>query len=104
MYHIMGSRILSRSFQVERWVGEEANENSKANTSAGSAMDVDDPHEGADLDIEALEESTEEEEDDAEDPSNVAMVPMADILNARYGSENVSPFSPLSYFGIEWGV
>jgi N-lysine methyltransferase SETD6 len=33
--------------------------------------------------------------DDEEDPSDVAMVPMADILNARYGCENVCSISVL---------
>lgn len=28
--------------------------------------------------------------DDEDDPSDVAMVPMADLLNARWGCENVS--------------
>ena len=30
-----------------------------------------------------------DDDDDVEDPSDVAMVPMADMLNARYGCENV---------------
>ena len=29
------------------------------------------------------------ESDDDDDPANVAMVPMADMLNARYGCANV---------------
>lgn len=31
----------------------------------------------------------EEDDEDGENPANVAMVPIADMLNARYGSENV---------------
>ncbi|KAH7924236.1 SET domain-containing protein [Leucogyrophana mollusca] len=89
-YHIMGSRILSRSFQVERWdrQGDDHDE-SEANT---SAMDVDSaefPDKGEDAHTEEGEESDDEEVDD---PSDVAMVPMADLLNARYGSENAKLF------------
>ncbi|KAG1767426.1 hypothetical protein EDD22DRAFT_875836 [Suillus occidentalis] len=82
-YHVTGSRILSRSFNVERWEGEveqdaedvpteDSKEDSRANTSIGSAMDVDDPGDGEEADI--------------------AMVPMADILNARYDSVNAKLF------------
>ena len=41
---------------------------------------------------EAEEEETlsEDGSEDGEDPEDVAMVPMADILNARYGCSNVS--------------
>ena len=67
-----------------------------ANTSVGSAMDIDDPHEGVGLDVAGFGEDYVGEEDDDDDdegdPSDVAMVPMADILNARYGSENVCRF------------
>lgn len=93
MYHIMGSRILSRSFNVERWnSGEDEEEIPAANTSHGSGMDVDSPegNENVDEPHHAETEGEEEEDDDEEeDSSDVAMVPMADLLNARYGSENV---------------
>jgi SET domain-containing protein 6 len=92
MYHIMGSRILSRSFNVERWdSGEDEEENPAANTSHGSGMDVDSPQ-GAgngDESHHTEPEDEEEDDDDGDDSSDVAMVPMADMLNARYGSENV---------------
>jgi len=91
----MGSRILSRSFTVEKWgederiqgEGEENEGSTGANNSVDSAMDVDDgidEQDGGD---------DEEEGDEGDDPSDIAMVPMADMLNARYGSENVCPFS-----------
>jgi len=35
------------------------------------------------------DESADSDDEDVGDPSDVAMVPMADMLNARYGSENV---------------
>ncbi|KIJ60009.1 hypothetical protein HYDPIDRAFT_117671 [Hydnomerulius pinastri MD-312] len=109
-YHRAGSRILSRSFTVSRWdadgedkdkdkgEGEEKHVEGEgdeedvgevdpcANTSLGSAMDVDDPHQEVNADLDS------DGEDDEEDPSDVAMVPMADLLNARWGSENAKLF------------
>lgn len=98
-YHRAGSRILSRSFTVSRWTSDDCAEEQSndenddtgvfgsesepednadnANTSLGSAMDVDE-----------LPPTT----DDEDDPSDVAMVPMADLLNARWGSENAKLF------------
>ncbi|KAJ3564428.1 hypothetical protein NP233_g8304 [Leucocoprinus birnbaumii] len=95
MYHIMGSRILSRSFVVEKWNGDEDEDDDAAgnvgNTSLGSAMDVDDRDQG-----QGSEHAEEEEEDgddeDVDDSSDVAMVPMADLLNARYQTENAKLF------------
>ncbi|KAG2101297.1 uncharacterized protein F5147DRAFT_313989 [Suillus discolor] len=101
-YHITGSRILSRSFNVERWEGEieqeaehvteeDSNEDTQANTSVGSAMDVDDSGDGGGA---VGEESSDRDSDDEEieDTSDIAMVPMADILNARYDSVNAKLF------------
>lgn len=52
-------------------------------------MDVDDPGDGEEA---VDEESSDKDSDDEEieDTSDIAMVPMADILNARYDSVNVS--------------
>ncbi|KAI0633526.1 SET domain-containing protein [Trametes polyzona] len=109
-YHLMGSRILSRSFHVEQWKGEHAEdevEDEEAdNAGDTSAMDVDPqeateageqtaetaPPEGSDG-PEVLEvEDDEDEDEDGEDPADVAMVPMADMLNARFESENAKLF------------
>ena len=110
MYHVMGSRILSRSFNVEKWAPDEEEEDDDcgaADVNMGSGMDVDlpdgdsapptHPFRGAD-DL----EHEEGEEPEQEDSSDIAMVPMADILNARYRSENVrpSPFNERSPFLI----
>ena len=47
------------------------------------------PNHNADEDeLEAAFEASDDE--DVEDPADVAMVPMADMLNARYGCNNVS--------------
>ena len=70
---------------------DEAEETEAANTSLGSAMDVegDAPH------AHNSEEHGEEEEDEGDDEGEeedagvVAMIPFADMLNARYRSENV---------------
>ncbi|KAJ2926745.1 hypothetical protein H1R20_g10342, partial [Candolleomyces eurysporus] len=92
----MGSRILSRSFGVEKWRSDEDDDH-KANRSMGSSMDVDeqnptgsnaqDDNDNADEDNE-----DEDEEEDDHDSSDIAMVPMADMLNARYGTENAKLF------------
>ncbi|KAL4245586.1 Ribosomal lysine N-methyltransferase 4 [Abortiporus biennis] len=106
-YHIMGSRILSRSFHVSEWKPsdhdeedeDEADENDhhdgeegegyvEANTSLGSAMDVDEPE----IRTEGDEDDSDSDDEDVEDPSDVAMVPMADMLNARFESENAKLF------------
>ncbi|KAF8199954.1 SET-domain protein, partial [Mycena galopus ATCC 62051] len=98
IYHVMGSRILSRSFDVEKdeTEEEEAETDGPADTSLGSAMDVDFPqeetesaHGGNSEHTDAGEDAEEEEE---EEPSGVSMVPLADMLNARYGSENAKLF------------
>ncbi|PCH36002.1 SET domain-containing protein [Wolfiporia cocos MD-104 SS10] len=98
-YHIMGSRILSRSFHVEPW-GKGGDNDSGSDASEtpegpGNPMDVDseplpqmnDPQD----DTDDLDEDGDEEED-TENPADVAMVPMADMLNAQYGSGNVKLF------------
>lgn len=101
-YHIAGSRILSRSFNVERWEGEveqdvgyvseeDGNEDTRADTSIGSAMDVDGSGDsGEAVDKESSGRDSDDEE--IEDTSDIAMVPMADILNARYDSVNAKLF------------
>ncbi|GLB37803.1 putative set domain-containing protein [Lyophyllum shimeji] len=99
-YHLMGSRILSRSFNVEKWPsGEEEEEDVVAPTkSRTDEMDVDSPDglEGSDGNMDQSREShddeAEEEDEDEDDSSDTAMVPMADMLNARYGSENAKLF------------
>lgn len=43
---------------------------------------------GDDMDVD--DEDEEDYSSDEDDPADVAMVPMADVLNAQYKSENVS--------------
>ncbi|KAG2118660.1 uncharacterized protein F5147DRAFT_800668 [Suillus discolor] len=98
-YHITGSRILSRSFNVERWEGEDerdakhvtaedCNKDTQANVSVGSTMDVDDSGDGGEA---VNEESSDRGSDDEEieDTLDIAMVPVADALNARYDSHHL---------------
>lgn len=92
----MGSRVLSRSFNVTRWTGEtEDDAPEEVGTPVTEAsMDVDDRHDSSPPDESELAElaagdDSDDDDDDVEDPSDVAMVPMADMLNARWESENV---------------
>ncbi|KAI0694983.1 SET domain-containing protein [Cerioporus squamosus] len=110
-YHLNGSRILSRSFHVEKWKGGHTEGDSDEEDTGGadeepeSAMDVDpqeplatdvqeetpaDEPEVPQLEVEADEDDSDDE--DREDPADVAMVPMADMLNARFESENAKLF------------
>jgi SET domain-containing protein 6 len=79
-FHVQGSRILSRSFHVKREGTKEVNE--------GRMVDMD---ESADAGAEDSEDSADEDdEEEKEDTGDISMVPMADMLNASYDSENVS--------------
>ncbi|GAA6053605.1 hypothetical protein JCM3770_001549 [Rhodotorula araucariae] len=64
LFHRMGSWVLSRSFHVDSKEEEEKDEDS----------------------------DHEEEEEEREDVADVAMVPFADILNAKSGSDNARLF------------
>ena len=91
-YHIMGSRILSRSFQVEKW---DPSANGEEEDGVPQAeMDVDgghpDPAEGHNDDAEEGRiGDSDDGGDDDDDSGDVSMLPMADMLNARFGCNNV---------------
>ncbi|KZV66693.1 SET domain-containing protein [Peniophora sp. CONT] len=99
-YHVMGSRILSRSFTVEKWEGE--NLGSPAASAAADAMDVDEEdstgerpivnQNTAESGVGTAPVDEDDDSDDEDDPANVAMVPMADMLNARFECENAKLF------------
>jgi len=99
-YHIMGSRILSRSFHVERWEGEGGEEQISADAAHEDLPVVAEPpsddmvvDDNDDVNLpEGVERVEDSDEEDEDDPSDVAMVPMADMLNARYESENAKLF------------
>ena len=87
----MGSRVLSRSFTLSKEEEEEENENENDvdNSSMGSTMDINGPlHKGTSVDN-SQEGDNEEEGGEDEEDTEVVMVPLADILNARYNTENV---------------
>lgn len=98
MYHRMGSSILSRSFHVKRDLrhaepdeadissapAEVAVERAMPREEEGDEVDHD---ESAEIEVDEDEESDEDEND--EDIRDISMVPMADMLNAKFGSENV---------------
>jgi SET domain-containing protein 6 len=92
---------------VERWEGEDGTieDNADGNTSAENGMDVTNMSAGSGMDVDEspadASQPDESDDEDAVDPSDVAMVPMADMLNARYGSENVGIFSIRRYFFAE---
>ena len=87
----MGSRILSRSFQVEALSKTDSVDSSQTRAQEDAEMNLDEPSPQA-LDDDDEDES--EDGDDEDDPANVAMVPLADMLNARYGCENVRVHRP----------
>jgi SET domain-containing protein 6 len=83
----MGSRILSRSFQVE--AHGESVDLSQTPADEDAEMSLGEPSPHALNDSGLNETEGDEDSDDDDDSSNVAMVPLADMLNARYGCENV---------------
>ena len=89
----MGSRILSRSFQVEKWCPSANDEEEDGVPQAemdvgGGHLDSAEPDEGRDNNVEEEHVGDSDDEDD-DDSGDVAMVPMADMLNARFGCNNV---------------
>lgn len=80
-FHVMGSLILSRSFSVEK-ASKEHDDPTKMD------VDIEGPESNEELGPEA--EDSDSDGDSTEGPdSQIAMVPVADLLNARFGSENV---------------
>ncbi|GAA5919833.1 hypothetical protein JCM1841_004005 [Sporobolomyces salmonicolor] len=67
LFHWMGSLVLSRSFHVDHKEEDEGKEDEE-------------------------EDSDDEEEDEREDVADVAMVPFADLLNAKSGCDNARLF------------
>lgn len=69
-YHIMASRILSRSFHVKRQLNAAGQATYRSNDN----------------------KEDEEDEEEHEDVRDISMVPMADMLNARSNSDNARLF------------
>lgn len=107
LYNQMGSLILSRSFHVEDPEEEDEDgaedaddtkgditQDGDASTAsllqAAEAMDV--HNENGILDDEGNLEDDEEDDDEQEEVKHIAMVPWADMLNARHGCDNARLF------------
>src|SRR5258707_1758449 len=88
-YHITGSRILSRSFQVESLSTTDSVDSSQTPAQEDAEMSLDEPSLHTLNDNSSDESEDDDDSDDDDDPANVAMVPLADMLNVRYGCENV---------------
>ena len=125
-YHVMGSRILSRSFNVksrkaskddeavgmdgedaesgdeEAEVLEEEQEGepqddadlsmASAKTAGEEGAEEDAKEDNDDEDEDDDEDDDEDEEDDEEQVADISMTPMADMLNARFESDNARLF------------
>ena len=89
----MGSRILSRSFQVKAPSAITSTDSDQTLTQEDSKMNIDELSPNS-LNNNDLDETIDDEDSDDDDPENVAMVPMADMLNAQYGCENVRVHRP----------
>ncbi len=105
----MGTRLLSRSFTLEYEEGEvdliqQDQETERVRSTSGiCAMDVDSPHAVTVNNIlqqddqsqfsETIEEvvDLQENEKDDEEGQEVVLVPLADMLNARFKENNVMP-------------
>lgn len=90
-YHVMGSRILSRSFQVEPWDPPEEDGAPAEMDTDDDAQNLPEPAEGHRGEV-GEERDGDSDDEGHGDPDDVAMVPMADILNARYGCNNARLF------------
>lgn len=101
-YHLNGSRVLSRSFTVKKWepntavtIDNEDEGDDVPDANEDSAMDIDPPtaletaQEEPTAQVELEDVDEDPDDDDGDSPADVAMVPMADMLNARFESENV---------------
>lgn len=93
-YHINGSRILSRSFNVEESSPDDQDEETEDQEIHENSADMDlseEPNGAIDAPLEDLVQEGDGESDNEEDDDDVegvSMVPMADILNARQGCNN----------------
>jgi SET domain-containing protein 6 len=90
----MGSCILSRSFQVEALSTADRVDSSQTSPGEDAEMSIDEPSSNALNDNDSNETEDDDDSDDDDNPANVAMVPMADMLNARYGCDNVRVHRP----------
>ena len=81
-YHIMASRILSRSFHVEK----QSTSEEKSVKGIGDNNDSNELHRGQKH--EQDEDDSDAEQEERENVGDISMVPMADMLNAQSGNDN----------------
>ncbi|PLW18295.1 hypothetical protein PCANC_16397 [Puccinia coronata f. sp. avenae] len=91
VYHQMGSLVLSRSFHVEADPRK-----TTQNKTDGDGLDDVAMNSGSDHD-DACDDNDDDEQDDGEEldreaVDDIAMVPLADLLNAKTGCENAKLF------------
>jgi SET domain-containing protein 6 len=86
MYHVMGSLLLSRSFTIKDEIAQDVQTRGNEPEEVGNpiAMKMDDSQ-GMSQDPESLEVNDSDDEEEEE----VVVLPLADMLNARYGHDNV---------------
>jgi len=79
---------------MERWDKNGDEIDNIGDTGMDSAMKVDQNFEDSDMNHEDDDDGSNgsDDEEDTDDSSDAAMVPMADLLNARYQMANVSVF------------
>jgi SET domain-containing protein 6 len=87
-YHAAGSLILSRSFSIGE-LGGSKDEAGEGDDDDDGMMDVDEPY-SATQGKEDRMGVDNDSDDEQGNEDEIAMVPLADMFNARYGSENVS--------------
>jgi N-lysine methyltransferase SETD6 len=87
----MGSRILSRSFHNEGWDYGDSEDEDQQPMNISADMDVDEAPPLLDPAPEAEDEGERSDSEEEEEEDGTAMVPFADLLNARYGCSNVGP-------------
>lgn len=105
LYNRMGSLILSRSFHVEDAEDDSDDEEEGEQATANADHEADESNasllqaaEGMDIHNEnghieeGEDDSDEEDEDEMEQVKHIAMVPWADMLNARHGCDNARLF------------
>jgi SET domain-containing protein 6 len=92
-FHVMGSILTTRSFTIPDTITEGESEPEAVSTA--DEMKVD---ESPDIsqDLESLEVNEIDDGEEAEE--EVVVLPLADMLNARYGQENVRL---LSFWAVE---
>lgn len=101
VYHLMGSLALSRSFEVN--VSPQSDDHHDEGEEVDDEKSVEDQDENGDVSMTAasasstgLNDEEEEEEVGLNTSEGVAMIPLADILNAKSGCENAKLFYELT--------